>query len=300
MVDAARMAARFRRQRLQQRARWQMLAETFGHKWLDMDLPFPCEIHAYVPRVSVLPKAMRVLAIFTEPKKAMIDNEWVRANHRLFNLIATYDRTLADLPNVKIIDFGGAHCNFRPSIKDFTVSYILSTGCNLPDFEGYQVRRDIAMNFGFPFVRGRMFLSSRTCVMESSKIDLIIESSKNKNYIATLLGDSKADVFVSMFNIAIENNVDEYYFTEKLTDCFRTYTVPIYWGTKRVLDLFDPNGIIYIEDPSNLQNVVSSLTPDDYWKRIDAMARNFALAENYVDPAGRLKSLILASTSWSF
>ncbi len=198
----------------------------------------------------------------------------------------------------KIIDFGGAHSNFMPTTKDFTVSFILSTGCNEPGWEGYNVRRDIAINFGFPSVPGRLFVSSRTIIIEPSQLDSIIENAKQKNYIATLLQDGKKDVFRSMFHITIENNMDDYYFTEKIIDCFRTYTIPIYWGTNRVLELFDKDGIIYLEDPSKLHQVVSALSPRDYWNRMAAMMRNYTLAENYMDPAGRLKRLILASMSW--
>ncbi len=276
-----------------------MQAETFGETWLAMELPFPCEIHAYIPRVSILDDARRVLVIFTEPKPNMIGNEWVRDNYRSFNLIATYDRTLADLPNVRIIDFGGMHCNFLPRIKDFGVSFVLSTGCNATECGGYDVRRDIAMNFGFSSVPGRLFVSSRRLIIKPEQVDSIIENATLRNYSAAMLGDSKADVFRSMFHIAIENNVDDYYFSEKIIDCFRTYTVPIYWGTNRVLDLFDKDGIIFVEDPTKIHSIVSSLTPHDYWSRTAAMARNFTLAESYIDPVGRLKSLILASMQWA-
>jgi hypothetical protein len=276
-----------------------MLAETFGHTWLDMELPFPCEIHACIPQTSVLAEAMRVLAIFTEPKMVMVDNEWVRENHRSFHLIATYDRTLADLPNVKIIDFGGVHCNFMPGIKDFSVSFILSTGINAAALNGYDIRRYIAMNFGFSPVPSRLFVSSRRLNLEEGQFQQIIDDAKEKNYMAIQLAESKADAFLSMFHIAIENHVDDYYFTEKLLDCFRTYTVPIYWGTSRVLDVFDKDGIIFIEDPTRIHEIVSSLTPQDYWTRMAAMTRNFALAEKYMDPAGRFKRLILASLSWA-
>jgi hypothetical protein len=276
-----------------------MQAEIFGENWAAMDLPFPCEIHACWPRASKLPDARRVLALFTEPKKGMIENEWVRDNFQLFNLIATYDRTLADLPNVKIIDFGGAHCNFPPRTKDFSISFILSTGCNEPEYKGYDIRRDIAMNFGFLSVPGRLFFSSKRMILKTEQIDSIIENQKLKNYSAMMLGDSKAIVFQSMFHVAVENNMDEYYFTEKLIDCFRTYTIPIYWGTHRVLDIFDNDGIIYAKDNTKLHSIVSSLTPHDYWCRMAAMARNYTLSESYLDPVGRLKRLILASLPWA-
>lgn len=50
-----------------------------------------------------------------------------------------------------------------------------------------------------------------------------------------------------MFNIVIENGVYDSYWTEKLTDCFATGTVPVYVGTKTLPKIFDESGIIRLE-----------------------------------------------------
>ena len=62
------------------------------------------------------------------------------------------------------------------------------------------------------------------------------------------------------FSITFENAVYDKYYTEKITDCFATGTIPIYWGTKKVSEDFNPNGIIFWEDFKG----IDSLTPELY------------------------------------
>lgn len=51
-----------------------------------------------------------------------------------------------------------------------------------------------------------------------------------------------------MFSVVFENAVYDKYYTEKITDCFATGTIPIYWGTKKISEDFNPDGIIFYED----------------------------------------------------
>lgn len=51
-----------------------------------------------------------------------------------------------------------------------------------------------------------------------------------------------------MFSVVFENAVYDKYYTEKITDCFATGTIPIYWGTKKVIEDFNSDGIIFYED----------------------------------------------------
>lgn len=79
-----------------------------------------------------------------------------------------------------------------------------------------------------------------------------------------------------MFSIAIENEKYDTYFTEKLTDCFACGTIPIYYGSRRVSDLFNPDGIIFIEDGFNVED----LNEDLYNSKMDAVHENFKIASS--------------------
>ncbi len=79
-----------------------------------------------------------------------------------------------------------------------------------------------------------------------------------------------------MFSIAVENAVYDTYFTEKLTDCFATGTIPIFYGCRGVTNYFNENGIIFLDDDFD----ISVLTEDLYYSKMDAIEENFKLANN--------------------
>jgi hypothetical protein len=87
-----------------------------------------------------------------------------------------------------------------------------------------------------------------------------------------------------MFQIAVENMINDTYFTEKLTDCFATGTVPIFRGTRRVDRFFDPRGIIFFDSLEELTDILINLTEDDYYDRMDAINENFHRLEEFLMP----------------
>lgn len=270
-----------------------MKAEVFDVPWMAMDLPFACEIHTFAERPSITPGAKRVLVICTEPRAGMVSNEWVLEHYQRFDLIVTYDRVLQHLPNVRIQAFGGAFCDERPLRKEFSYSFLFSTGTGAPHYHGYEKRRFVADNFGASNIPGRMFLSSRRLALGEDEIARIRERGLHRNYQVETIGSAKLPVFHSMFHFAIENHDDDNFFTEKLIDCFRTHTVPIYWGTRTISEVFDMNGVIFIDDIGRLPDILSSLTSADYWGRMDSICRNFEIAANYIDVVGNIRKQIM-------
>lgn len=80
-----------------------------------------------------------------------------------------------------------------------------------------------------------------------------------------------------MFSVAIENNVVDDYFTEKILDCFNTGTIPIYLGTKNITKYFNEDGIIFLTDDFQIE----SLTPELYYSKMDSITDNFHRVQNY-------------------
>ena len=105
------------------------------------------------------------------------------------------------------------------------------------------------------------------------KIDIFggaANSSKIGNNIAPW--NSKHELLNDyMFHIVIENDSYQTYFTEKLTDCFATGTIPIYWGAPDIDNYFNKDGMIIIKDEIDL----NLLTPEYYYSKIDAIKENF-------------------------
>jgi hypothetical protein len=81
------------------------------------------------------------------------------------------------------------------------------------------------------------------------------------------------------FSITIENDNHPGYYTEKITDCFVTGTIPLYWGDPNISKIFDPNGIITINDPTKIDWILD-LEEKDYMDRTDAIKKNFEIAMN--------------------
>ena len=79
-----------------------------------------------------------------------------------------------------------------------------------------------------------------------------------------------------MFSISVENAVYDTYFTEKLTDCFATGTIPVFYGCKGVTEYFNEDGIIFLDESFD----VSILTEELYYTKIDAIQDNFERANN--------------------
>jgi hypothetical protein len=78
------------------------------------------------------------------------------------------------------------------------------------------------------------------------------------------------------FSFAFENDNYPGVFCEKLTDCFATGTIPIFWGNPEIGDFFDLNGMIIFNE--NLD--IDSLNEDFYLSKMDSIRRNFELALN--------------------
>jgi hypothetical protein len=70
------------------------------------------------------------------------------------------------------------------------------------------------------------------------------------------------------YSVAIENSAIQDYFTEKISDCFLSNTVPIYYGCHNINKYFDSNSFLQIDI-------------DDYKKSIKLIEQ--AIAENFYE-----------------
>ena len=73
------------------------------------------------------------------------------------------------------------------------------------------------------------------------------------------------------FAITMENADKPYYITEKLVNGLRAGVVPVYWGTARVAEYFNPRRFIHlnnIEDTSTLINRLKHMSDEEYIEMI--------------------------------
>ncbi|MBM4224550.1 MAG: hypothetical protein FJ167_07105, partial [Gammaproteobacteria bacterium] len=99
-----------------------------------------------------------------------------------------------------------------------------------------------------------------------------------------------------MFNIVIENGVYDSYSTEKLTDCFATGTIPVYWGTRQIPKIFDPEGIIWLQIGQEC-DLLESLSPELYANKRKAISNNLEVLNNLKLADDDLFEIIKSETS---
>ena len=79
-----------------------------------------------------------------------------------------------------------------------------------------------------------------------------------------------------MFHIVVENDFYDNYYTEKLTDCFATGTIPVYYGSPTIGETFNMDGVILLDESFD----INSLSQDLYMSKLDAVEDNFQRVKN--------------------
>ncbi|HEY0030055.1 MAG TPA: glycosyltransferase family 10 [Bacteroidia bacterium] len=143
----------------------------------------------------------------------------------------------------------------------------------------YKNHFDLNKKFKLSFIRS----SKRE--LPGHKLRYEIEGLFNKQYPFEVFFpkervESKNVLFTdSMFHLTIENSRYENYFTEKVIDCFMSYTIPIYWGCPNIAGYFDQNGIIQFNTKEELETILKNLSPEDYLLREKAVKKNYDIAK---------------------
>lgn len=85
------------------------------------------------------------------------------------------------------------------------------------------------------------------------------------------------------FSIIIENDISDYYFSERLTSCFAAQTIPVYLGARKISEFFNPEGMILLKDV-DLDGAVQAIrqcTRQEYEARLAAVRDNYNRVQEY-------------------
>jgi hypothetical protein len=182
--------------------------------------------------------------------------EFVAKNADKFEAIWTHDKELQEkVPNGIILPYGGCWIdnfdwNIYPKSKDFSI--IASAKQQHP---GHRMRHQIISGS-----QGRVDVFGGGYNPLDNKIDGL------RDY---------------RYHFCIENINRDYWFTEKLIDCFVTGTIPIYWGCPSIDDFFNIDGMICFDELKRLPELLPLCTTAFYESKLDAVKENFELAKNY-------------------
>jgi len=251
--------------------------------WLNIDLPFECEIHTHRFLNDLSSTKHKVYVDTWEPRSSCESVQTVIDNAKKFDLILTIDEELSKLPNAKLF-VGGSSWVYPwvPDKKDFSVSFLCTSNNYLP---GYSIRHRLWSNQNRIYKIPKKFWSSK---WRPVNINRVIPDRKDGL-------NEKVELFYSMFSICPENTSQKNYFTEKILDCFATKTVPVYWGCPNISEYFDHRGIVIFNDLDDLFEKVNSLTEQTYYDMLPYIETNYQNVKKYCDPSGpdRLRNCIL-------
>lgn len=85
------------------------------------------------------------------------------------------------------------------------------------------------------------------------------------------------------YSIVIENDIQDYWITEKICNCFAAMTVPIYIGSPQIGRFFNGDGIITVDKNklNDLDTIIQRCCEKDYEERLLAIKDNFYRVKSY-------------------
>lgn len=217
-----------------------------------------------------------MLIAFSEPERFRASNRSIIANQHRFDLILAHDPVLLkNCNNIIKFLYGVTWIDGSPpSIKEFGVSFVCG---DKSITRGHKLRHVVWDR------RGQITKPHQFWVSHHSK-----RSGKRlpKKLSAKIL------LFDQQFHIAVENTRINNYFTEKLIDCFKTKTIPIYWGCPNIGDYFNLDGIICCRNANEIINACNMVTSDEYSDRREAVEENYIKSEPFWAVEHRLGEVI--------
>lgn len=209
-----------------------------------------CYANEFVKTVDT-PKE-KSIALLIEPRSLYGGvYDWMEVNYAKFKYVFTHDSILlSKLPNAKLILFGGVWAS-DPQEKTKNISMISSDKhlCPLHDIR-YNLCRQLERYIDCYGYNGH-------------RIDTISAHAPYR------------------YAVVIENYIDDYWFTEKICNCFANKTIPIYVGARNIEKYFNADGIIQVV-PEDIKDVVKSLKPEEeYNKHLEAIEDNFQRVKKY-------------------
>lgn len=87
------------------------------------------------------------------------------------------------------------------------------------------------------------------------------------------------------FSLIIENDISDYYFSERLTSCFASQTIPVYLGARKITDFFNGDGIILLNSPDleEAKRRIMECTREAYEAKLPAVIDNYNRVQEYVN-----------------
>lgn len=192
------------------------------------------------------------IALLLEPRSMIGEAyEYVFEHETYFKYIFTHDSDLLTLPQARLFTWGNVWLQTdSEKTKGISLCTSYKNWCPL-----HNARLELA-NF----------------YKDRPEVDVFFGDWNNTNIPQVEAADYLEHY---KFSIVIENDIDDFWYTEKILNCFATKTVPIYLGSPMIGKLFDGRGILQVEDWQEVKDVVEHIKDNLDW--------NYRLFEEYID-----------------
>lgn len=254
----------------------QIMAPYSGSKYFMWDrCNYGLDTHFYAHNNMLFTSGQprRKFGLLIESKQIVPDNYLIFKKNRgladEFDAIFTYDDELLNsLPNAK----------FFPSCAG--VWYGDRQGIFCWDKECYQKK-----NKQVSIVSS----DKRMCHLHEIRIELSKVCKRNglADTFGTFDGGKQCLIDDSLtdyrYSIVIENDISDYFFTEKIINCFASQTIPIYLGARKINKFFNVDGIIMLNESQigDIESVLRKCTVEYYQEHLEAVIDNFHRAHEY-------------------
>lgn len=222
------------------------------------DIPFEPYIDCYNDefciREPIIPGS---IALLIEPRSIIPDvYEWMEKNYRKFKYVFTHDSGLLKAcDNAKLILWGMGNANYNSFNDVPKTKYISMVSSDKELCELHKIRKQLALD-----LKGHPLVDTMGTFDGGAFVDT-----------ATIYAPYK-------FSIVVENYIDDYWFTEKICNCFANKTIPLYLGSPKIYKFFNPQGIMSFQ-PQGLKDWLeyqtSEILENKYNRRLEAIEDNY-------------------------
>jgi len=195
--------------------------------------------------------------LFESPEYHQNYYKEIKNNHKLFKTVITHNKELLEVhKKFKFAPHAGSWLyNDDIKIHDKTKNFsIIASWKN--ELSGHKLRHSIVKASG-------------------NKIDVYGSGYNKIEKKITGLKDYR-------YSFCIENCKQDYYFTEKLIDCFLSGTIPIYWGCPSIGNFFNTKGMVIFDTLNDLKDSLKLCKEEFYKNNMDAIVENYNKAHDYI------------------
>lgn len=213
-----------------------------------------CYNDEFCIREPIIPDS---IALLIEPRSIIPDvYEWMERNYKKFRYVFTHDsRLLKTCDNAKLILWGMGNANYNSFNDVPKTKYISMVSSDKELCELHKIRKQLALD-----LKGHPLVDTMGTFDGGAFVDT-----------ETIYAPYK-------FSIVVENYIDDYWFTEKICNCFANKTIPLYLGSPKIYKFFNPQGIMSFQ-PQGLKDWLEYQTPEildnKYNRRLEAIEDNY-------------------------